>query len=1006
MVHSAYDSVELLKGCPVRIDAAAAYGSKLLLGCSDASLRIYAPSSAPPAPLASGGGGGDDGPPPPDVEIRREPYLPERTVSGFWKRAPLAMEVCRSRDLLLSLSEWVAVHRFPNLETVVAIGKTKGAHVYSWDDRRGFLCVGRQKRVAIYRLDGGREFVEVKEFGVPDVVKSMAWCGENICVGVRREYMIMNSTTGALSEIFSSGRIAPSLVVPLPTGELLLGKDNIGVFVDQNGKLLQDGRICWSEAPASVVVQKPYAVGRLPRHIEIRSLRAPYPLVQTVGLRDVHLLLQSNNSLITTLSNAVYGLLPVPLIAQIVQLTASGDFEEALSLCKLIPPEDSSLRASKESLIHIRYAHHLFNNGNYEEAMEQFLASQEEITYILSLYPSIILPKLQTVSVPEKFADANDELHLSRVSSDASDETESSLSQHYESDDKSTLEIKKMSHNALMALVKFLQKKRQGIFERATAEVTEEVVQDSISSYEPYRSKNSNKKGGGYTHISSVAREMATILDTALLQALILTGQSSSVLELLKGPNFCDLKTCEKFLMERNQHTLLLELYKYNGMHRDALKLLDQLVQESNSGETHSELTQKIRPNMIIEYLKPLCRTDPMLVLEFSMNVLESCPSETIELFLSGNVPAELVNSYLKQHAPNMQSTYLELMLSMSENGINPKLQNELVHLYLSEVIDWFKDLKEQKKWDEKTYSPTRRKLLSALDGISGYNAADLLKRLPLDGLFEERAILLGRMNQHQLALALYVHKLHLPELALVYCDRVYEAALHQPSRSYANIYLTLLQIYLNPRRAIKELEQRTENSFAVVPQSTGVQKSGFIKVKGGRQSKKIAEIEGADDMRSSLSSTDSGRSDGDADEMTDEGDSIMLSQALDLLSQRWDRINGAQALRILPRDIKLQDLLPFLKPLLRKSTEGSRNYSVIKSLTSNENLQVKEELYNCRRAIVKVDADSMCSLCHKRIGSSVFAVYPNGKTLVHFVCFRDSQSIKAVRGPATVRRT
>ncbi|RWW18398.1 hypothetical protein GW17_00017623 [Ensete ventricosum] len=326
---------------------------------------------------------------------------------------------------------------------------------------------------------------------------------------------------------------------------------------------------------------------------------------------------------------------------------------------------------------------------------------------------------------------------------------------------------------------------------------------------------------------------MATILDTALLQALILTGQSSSVLELLKGPNFCDLKTCEKFLMERNQHTLLLELYKYNGMHRDALKLLDQLVQESNSGESHSELTQKFRPNMIIEYLK--------------------------------------------------------------------------VHLYLSEVIDWLKDLKEQKKWDEKTYSPTRRKLLSALDGISGYNAADLLKRLPLDGLFEERAILLGRMNQHQLALALYVHKLHLPELALVYCDRVYEAALHQPSRSNANIYLTLLQIYLNPRRAIKELEQRTENSFAVVAQSTGVQKSGSIKVKGGRQSKKIAEIEGADDMRISLSSTDSGRSDGDADEMTDEGDSIMLNQALDLLSQRWDRINGAQALRILPRDIKLQ---------------------------------------------------------------------------------------------------
>ena len=78
-------------------------------------------------------------------------------------------------------------------------------------------------------------------------------------------------------------------------------------------------------------------------------------------------------------------------------------------------------------------------------------------------------------------------------------------------------------------------------------------------------------------------------------------------------------------------------------------------------------------------HLQPLCRSDPMLVLESSLYVLERNPSETIELFLSENVPADLVNSYLKQHAPNLQSTYLELMLSMSETGINPNLQNELV---------------------------------------------------------------------------------------------------------------------------------------------------------------------------------------------------------------------------------------------------------------------------------------------------------------------------------------
>lgn len=95
-------------------------------------------------------------------------------------------------------------------------------------------------------------------------------------------------------------------------------------------------------------------------------------------------------------------------------------------------------------------------------------------------------------------------------------------------------------------------------------------------------------------------------------------------------------------------------------------------------------LERKFLRNLIVVFLlQPLCGTDPMLVLEFSMLVLESCPTQTIELFLSGNIPADLVNSYLKQHAPNMQTRYLELMLAMNENGISGNLQNEMVNTLL-----------------------------------------------------------------------------------------------------------------------------------------------------------------------------------------------------------------------------------------------------------------------------------------------------------------------------------
>jgi hypothetical protein len=150
--------------------------------------------------------------------------------------------------------------------------------------------------------------------------------------------------------------------------------------------------------------------------------------------------------------------------------------------------------------------------------------------------------------------------------------------------------------------------------------------------------------------------------------------------------------------------------------------------------------------------------------------------------------------------------------------------------------------------------------------------------------------------------------QLHVPELALSYCDRVYES-MHQPSvKNSSNIYLLLLQIYLNPRRTTASFEKRISH-LLLSPPSSAISKvsSTSVKSKGGRGTKKIAEIEGAEDTKVSLSSTDSSKSDGDTDEFNEGGSTIMLDEVLDLLSRRWDRINGAQALKLLPRETKLQ---------------------------------------------------------------------------------------------------
>lgn len=150
MVHSAYDSFELINNSPNKIDAIESYGSNLLISHSDGSLRVYVPESSstsvqsPPSDITHKGG------------LLQERYVLERTVNGFSRRQMLAMEVLLSRELLLSLSESIAFHRLPNLETLAVITKAKGANVYSWDDKRGVLAFGRQRRVCIFRHDGKR----------------------------------------------------------------------------------------------------------------------------------------------------------------------------------------------------------------------------------------------------------------------------------------------------------------------------------------------------------------------------------------------------------------------------------------------------------------------------------------------------------------------------------------------------------------------------------------------------------------------------------------------------------------------------------------------------------------------------------------------------------------------------------------------------------------------------------------------------------------------------------
>lgn len=97
------------------------------------------------------------------------------------------------------------------------------------------------------------------------------------------------------------------------------------------------------------------------------------------------------------------------------------------------------------------------------------------------------------------------------------------------------------------------------------------------------------------------AREAAVVLDTALVQAFLGSGQSSLAKEILKSPNYCDLAACEEVMVKGGHYSELIELYRSNQNHREALQLLNRLAQDSSSEELRN--SQRYGPQDIVNYI-------------------------------------------------------------------------------------------------------------------------------------------------------------------------------------------------------------------------------------------------------------------------------------------------------------------------------------------------------------------------------------------------------------------
>ena len=104
----------------------------------------------------------------------------------------------------------------------------------------------RQLLIVEYKQDA---YQVTKELVIPDSTMGLAWSGDMLCVAFRREYSLVNSETGEVTELIAAMREVP-LVRHVSEDSFLLVAEKTGLWVDCEGHNPRRlGTVSWSLNP-------------------------------------------------------------------------------------------------------------------------------------------------------------------------------------------------------------------------------------------------------------------------------------------------------------------------------------------------------------------------------------------------------------------------------------------------------------------------------------------------------------------------------------------------------------------------------------------------------------------------------------------------------------------------------------------------------------------------------------------------------------------------------------
>ncbi|KAF6725482.1 Transforming growth factor-beta receptor-associated-like protein 1 [Oryzias melastigma] len=270
-------------------------------------------------------------------------------------------------------------------------------------------------------------------------------------------------------------------------------------------------------------------------------------------------------------------------------------------------------------------------------------------------------------------------------------------------------------------------------------------------------------------------------VDTALLK-LYAEQNHDSLLDLLASENACVLADSVPWLEKYHKYFALGLLYHYNGQDSAALQVWTRVVDGDLQDSTRSDLF-----DYIVDFL--CCCSNLDLVWKYADWALQKDSTVEVSIYKESSKDQSELN--LGSLTLKTSMHYSEYLVLGAKDRYKEKFHTHLAVLYLERVMSLLSD----SSTDEESMTKARKRLQAFLRESNLYRVQFLLGKMEnCEQLLLERATLHGKLEEHDKALHILVHKLRDFPSAEAFC--VWASSSRDPAHRQRLFHL-LLEVYL-----------------------------------------------------------------------------------------------------------------------------------------------------------------------------------------------------------------